>query len=57
MLPKHALELVFEDTVTLPTAGASTNATKHFEEGMEELQTGDTNGAITHFTAADRALG
>ena len=53
----HALELVFEETVTLPTAGASTNATKHFEEGMEALQTGDTNEAITDFTAADQALG
>jgi len=53
----HALELVFEDTITLPTAGASANATKHFDEGMDALQTGDTNGAITHFSAADQALG
>jgi hypothetical protein len=54
---QHALELVFEDTVTLPTAGASSKAMKDFEEGMKALQTGDTNGAITDFTAADQALG
>jgi len=30
---------------------------KHFEEGMKALQAGDTNGAITHLTAADQALG
>jgi TolA-binding protein len=53
----HELELVFENTITLPTAGASANATKHFDEGMEALQTGDTNEAITDFTAADQALG
>ena len=49
---RHALE----GTVTLPTAGASTNATKHFDEGMDALQTGDTNGVIIQFTAADQAL-
>jgi hypothetical protein len=53
----HELELVFEETITLPTAGASSKAMKDFEEGMKALQTGDTNGAITDFTAADQALG
>jgi hypothetical protein len=50
----HELELVFEDTITLPTVSASSNAIKHFEEAMNALQTGDTNGAITDFTAADK---
>jgi hypothetical protein len=54
---KHALELVFEETITLPTANATSKAIKHFEEGMNTLQAGDTNGAIPNFTAADQALG
>jgi hypothetical protein len=52
-----ALELVFEDTVTLPTAGASSKAIKDFDDGMDALQAGDINGAIPHFTAAVQALG
>jgi hypothetical protein len=52
----HALELVFEETINLPSAGASLNAQKHFEEGMKALQSGDKNGAITDFNAADQAL-
>jgi hypothetical protein len=54
---QHALELVFEDTVTLPTAGASSKAIKDFDDGMDALQAGDINGAIPHFTAAVQALG
>jgi hypothetical protein len=54
---QHALELVFEDTVTLPTAGASSKAIKDFDDGMNALQSGDINGAIPHFAAADQALG
>jgi hypothetical protein len=38
-------------------SGASPNAIMHFDEGMKALQAGDTNGAITHFNAADQALG
>ena len=54
---QHALELVFEDTVNLPTAGASSKAIKYFGDGMNALQSGDINGAIPHFTAAVQALG